>query len=81
MKWFEIWFEYTETIIETMIRNMNDDLKAGYSPNGQCIRYQREQIAEKQAARDSQLDVFKEMDDARVNRWCYYDLKKRGVIA
>lgn len=80
MKWFNIWFEYTKAIIETMIRNMNDDLENGYDPKGLCIQYQREQIAERQGEMDSQLDQFKEMSDARVNSWCFYDLKKRGVI-
>lgn len=80
MKWFEIWFSDAQSVIETMIRNMKADIDAGYDPMGGCIRRQQEEITERQSSFNSQMDAFKNMDDAKVNRWCYYDLKKRGVI-
>lgn len=80
MNWFEIWFEDMKSIIETMRRNMVADLEAGYNPNGFYIRKQRVEIEQKQMNFDRQMEIFKNMDDSKVKRWCYYDLKKRGVI-
>lgn len=80
MKWFNIWFDDAKAVIETMIRNMMADIEVGYDPAGICIRGQQECIDERQAAFDTQMDLFKDMDEARINRWCYLDLKKRGVI-
>lgn len=79
--WFEIWFQDKENMFETMVRNMTADLDAGYNYFGNCIKQQREAIDEYRKQFDRQMDEFKLMDDAKVNRWCYYDLKKRGVIA
>lgn len=81
MKWFNLWFNDKQSIIETMVRNMQADLDAGYNPEGHCIRKQRVDIEEYQIKFDRQLDSFKTMDDKAVERWCYYDLKKRGAIA
>lgn len=81
MKWFEIWFEDKQSILAVMHQNMASDLDAGYDPQGHSIRKQIVDIEEYQMAFDRQMDAFKDMDDAKVNRWCYYDLKKRGAIA
>ncbi len=80
MKYFEIWFEDKKAMIETMRRNLNADLEAGYDPNGYNIRKQRVDIETYEREFDRQMDAFKTMEDTKVNRWCYYDLKKRGVI-
>ena len=29
---------------------------------------------------DVNMEAFKGMDEPAVNRWCFYDLKKRGAI-
>lgn len=29
---------------------------------------------------DEEMETFKGMDEPAVNRWCFYDLKKRGAI-
>lgn len=79
--WFEIWFQDKESMLETMVRNMTADLNAGYNYFGNCIKQQREAIDEYRNQFNRQMDEFKLMDDAKVNRWCYYDMKKRGVIA
>ena len=79
--WFEIWFQDKESMLETMVRNMTADLDADYNYFGNCIKQQRKTIDEYRKQFDRQMDEFKLMDDAKVNRWCYYDLKKRGVIA
>jgi len=79
--WFEIWFQDKESMLETMVRNMTADLDAGYNYFGNCIKQQRKTIDEYRNQFNRQMDEFKLMDDAKVNRWCYYDMKKRGVIA
>lgn len=80
MKWFDIWFEDKCSIIDTMFRNMFADLDAGYDPQGHCIRKQVVDIEEYRMNFDRQVDRFKTMEDKAVDRWCYYDMKKRGVI-
>lgn len=79
-KWFEIWFEDKKSILETMKRNMQADLDAGYNPNGYAIYKQILEITEYEHGFDVQIELFKLMDDKQVERWCYYDLKKRGAI-
>ena len=81
MKWFEIWFEDEMAMLDTMTRNMVADLEAGYNPNGNCIRRQAADIENRKARFDARMEVFKYTDDKEVDRWCYYDLKKRGAIA
>lgn len=78
--WFELWLEDRTSMTDTMVRNMASDLENGYNYFGECITRQKAQIEAYKAATDAALDMFKEMDDAKVSRWCYYDLIKRGVI-
>lgn len=78
--WFEIWFEDKKAMLSTMFRNMAADLEAGYNVMGNSIRRQREDIDAYQAKFDAEMDEFKKLEYADVNRWCFYDLKKRGVI-
>lgn len=79
--WFEVWFEDRESILNTMVRNMAADLNAGYDYFGQSITRQKKEIAEYKEQTDKTLDMFKDMDEKEVNRWCYYELKKHGAIA
>ena len=79
--WFDVWFEDRESILNTMVRNMTSDLNAGYDYFGQSITRQKQEIAEYKAQTDETLDMFKDMDEKAVNRWCFYELKKHGAIA
>lgn len=79
--WFDVWFEDRESILNTMVRNMASDLNAGYDYFGQSITQQKQEIAEYKAQTDKTLDMFKDMDEKAVNRWCFYELKKHGAIA
>lgn len=79
--WFDIWFADKQGVIDCMTRNMAADLEAGYDYFGNSIRSQREAIETYKAEFDRQVDEFKMMDEKQVNRWCFYDMKKRGVIA
>lgn len=79
--WFEIWWEDKQSMLNTMLRNMNADLECGYNYFGNSIRMQKEKIEAYKQEMDFQIEKFKEMDEKKVQRWCYYDLKKRGAIA
>lgn len=79
--WFDVWFEDRESILSTMVRNMASDLNAGYDYFGQSITRQKQEIAEYKAQTDKTLDMFKDMDEKAVNRWCFYELKKHGAIS
>lgn len=78
--WFDIWFEDKKSILEIMRKNMASDLDAGYDPNGHSIRKQVVEIEEYQMKFDQQMDIFRTMEEPKIQHWCYYDLKKRGVI-
>lgn len=78
--WFEIWFEDKQSMIEIMTSNMAADLQAGYDFFGNSIQSQMRDIQEYKNRFDAQMEDFKFMEDKAVNRWCFYDLKKRGAI-
>lgn len=78
--WFDLWFDDKQGMISTMTKNMAADLAAGYDYFGNCIKRQRQEIERYKTEFDRQMDEFKTMDEAAVNRWCFYDLKKRGAI-
>lgn len=79
--WFELWFSDKEGIISTMVRNMVSDLEAGYDYFGKSIQLQKAEIELYKAEFGKQVDRFATMEEKDVNRWCYYDMKKRGVIS
>lgn len=80
-KYFRIWFEDRQSILETMKRNMLADLEAGYDPEGRSIRKQKVNIEKFEIEFEERIDQFKNMEDGKVERWCYYDLIKRGAIS
>lgn len=79
-EWFEIWLDDKQAMLATMVRNMAADLEAGYDYFGSCISRQREMIAAYKAEFDAQLMSFADMTEEKRNRWCYYDMLRRGVI-
>lgn len=79
-KWFKIWYDDKVSILETMIRNMTADLQCGYDYFGKSITTQRDAIEEYKAQFDDELMSFAEKTDEQRNRWCYYDMLRRGVI-
>ena len=78
--WFDLWFEDKQAMVGTMVRNMAADLAAGYNYFGESIAKQRSEIERYKAQFDEEMEAFKGMDEPAVNRWCFYDLKKRGAI-
>ena len=79
-RWFDMWQDDRECMLSTMIRNMAADLNAGYDYFGRCIVNQRKEIENYKKETELAFDNFKAMTETQVNRWCFYDLKKRGVI-
>lgn len=80
MDWFEIWVEDKKNILNTMARNMAADLEAGYDYYGQSIQRQIQEMNEYKAKFDADLDKVAEMDDNKVQKWCYIQLLKAGAI-
>ncbi len=78
--WFEIWQDDKEAILYCMIKNMTSDLIAGYDFFGKSITEQRRDIENYKKNIDDTYELFKTMEEKEVNRWCFYDLKKRGAI-
>lgn len=78
--WFDVWQDDKESILQTMIRNMASDLSNGYDYFGKSIMEQKKSIEEYRQEIDNAYELFKTMDEKQVNRWCFYDLKKRGAI-
>ncbi len=78
--WFELWTEDKQSMMDCMIRNMHSDLDAGYDYWGISMIQQRAEIEKFKIDWDMDMEMFKGMDEKTVNRWCFYDMKKRGVI-
>jgi hypothetical protein len=78
--WMDVWQDDKESILETMIKNMASDLNNGYDYFGKSIVEQRKMIENYKKEIDETWDLFKTMDEKEINRWCFYDLKKRGAI-
>lgn len=79
--WFELWFSDKESIINTMLKNMASDLECGYSYFGNSIQNQKRAIDEYDKEFKEQVELLKTLDEEKAQRWCYYDMKKRGVIS
>ena len=78
--WFEMWHLDKEVILNTMVRNMTADLQCGYDYFGKSITAQREAIETYKAQFDAEVMSFAEKTDEQRNKWCYYDMLRRGVI-
>ena len=78
--WFVLWREDKESMIEIMSANLNADLEAGYTNSSKAIIDQRETMRNYTQQFNAEIDMFKTMDEKSVNRWCFYDLVKRGAI-
>ena len=60
---------------------MTSDLACGYDYFGNSITKQRQMIEDYKKEYEDAMDLFKTIEYNQVNRWCYFDLKKRGVIS
>ena len=80
MDWFKLWYEDKQSILETMCHNLAADLAAGYNYFGNSAKKQRGEIDAYKYLFDAEMDMLKEMDEKKANRWCRIDLIKRGAI-
>ena len=78
--WYDLWEGDKKFMLETMVKNMASDLEAGYDYFGAAIQRQQKMISEYKEQFDNELMGFAWMDEKEVNRWCFYDMKRRGVI-
>lgn len=78
--YFDMWFADKQCMIATMNANLQADLKCGYNPNGNCILNQRKAIIDYENEFLKQCEKFVNMDDKKIERWCKYDMLRRGVI-
>jgi len=78
--WFELWREDRQSMLNTMIRNMQSDLENGYDYFGKSITEQREAIDEFKRSFDADMDKIGEMDENKIQHWCYVRLLKLGAI-
>ena len=63
--WFPLWLEDKQSVLDTMIRNLKDDL---------------EDIESYKAQMNEDMKAFRSMSDSQVSHWCFYDMKRRGII-
>ena len=78
--WFKMWVEDKECIMATMARNMASDLENGYNYWGKSIQNQIAEMNAYKAKYDAELDKIAEMDENKVQHWCYIQLLKSGAI-
>lgn len=74
----EMWISDKQSIIATMICNMNDDINAGYNPTGNIIKREVEEITAYREKYDAELLAL--ADRKNPNYWCYLDMVRRGAI-
>ena len=75
-----MWEDDKKAMVKTMYRNMNADLECGYNPLGTAIQRQKQEIDEYEKQIHAAYDQWVFMTEDQVNKWCFYDMKKRGVI-
>lgn len=78
--WFELWREDRQSMLDTMVKNMQADLACGYDYFGKSITQQRNDIERFKADFDADMDRLGEMDANKVQHWCYVRLLKLGAI-
>lgn len=80
--WITMWIEDKLSMIDTMHRNMQSDLNAGYSLTSNAILQQKENIENYEKNTFDQMDkILCSMTEQQGNKWCYYDMLRRGVIS
>lgn len=73
-----MWIADKKSIMETMHRNMTDDINAGYDPTGLSIRNQLAELSAYTEKFNAELMAL--ADHKNPNYWCYLDMVRRGVI-
>lgn len=79
--WVALWLADKRSMLDTMVDNLAADLKAGYNPTGLTILRQLMAIAEYRQRFDDECKAIPVEHPEAANRYCFNDLKARGVIA
>lgn len=79
-KWFELWTEYMQTVMNAMQRNLDSDLAAGYGYNHSIIKNQQSEIADFQRKLARICEQINAMTKEQAERFCRMELLKAGVI-
>ena len=80
-EYFEMWYSDCKNMLKIMYHNMSSDLDNGYNPLGNSIKSQKQAIVAYEQYINATLDKFSEMnDDSKIDRYCYHELLKKGVI-
>lgn len=79
--WFPLWHEDKQSILDTMVKNLQADLNAGYDYLGNSATSQRQAIDAYKDQMDEEMKAFRTMTGSQVSHWCFYDMKRRGAIA
>ena len=78
--WQRLWIDDKIAIMQTMRNNIASDIINWYNLLGYNIQKQITDIIKYENDYDRQILEFGNMTNEQVNKWCYYDLKKRGAI-
>ncbi len=78
--WFSLWYSDRKSMADTMRRNLKADLDAGYDLMGHSVINQYQDINQYEEETEKVLMGFVEMTEGKVNRWCFYDMLRRGAI-
>lgn len=78
--WFDLWFRDKQSMLALMVENLADDLRAGYCYCGVSATRQRAEIERYALEMDDQITVLFRKTYEERNRWCFYDMKRRGAV-
>lgn len=78
--WKTLWLDDRRCILACMCANLESDLSVGYNPVGDSVRMQIEEIAAYRTQTEQVVREWRFKSDDYVQKWCYRDLKKKGVI-
>lgn len=79
--WFALWSADKESMLSTMASNLFADIAAGYDPLGRSISRQQLEYDAYRANTLLEYAKLRDMTSEDKNRWCFNDMKRRGVIA
>ena len=80
-EWFAMWSADQESMLATRVKNLAADVAADYSPTGISVGNQIADLADARNAVIAQYNRLRNMSLEQRGRWCFDDMKRRGVIA
>ncbi len=78
--WVTMWINDKKDIMNIMVENMKSDLAVGYDFFGKSIQEQIHMMEDYKAQYEKELMALADFEEAKAQRWCYYDLLRRGAI-